>query len=157
MRQPKEEKLNNPVNTQWCSRCNEVKPKAVFPASGRRYWCRPCNSKYQSGWVKSHPEKRHGYSRKGALRRSYKMTEEDYENMSKKQDGLCAICSKPNTSKRNAYLQIDHNHVTGMIRGLLCDKCNRGLGYFNDSSKMLDIASKYLAFYDQQEMEKFNN
>ena len=55
------------------------------------------------------------------------------------QQGKCAICKIPQSSLKYA-LCLDHCHKTKQIRGLLCDKCNMGLGYFNDDVNILDDA-----------------
>lgn len=57
------------------------------------------------------------------------------------QNGVCAICLKPPTVKA---LCVDHSHDTGTVRGLLCDKCNQGLGRFDDDPTMLEAAIQYL-------------
>jgi hypothetical protein len=76
------------------------------------------------------------------------LTEADYDNLVKIQNGLCAICKKPETSSNQHVLQkrlaVDHCHKTGKVRGLLCSKCNRGIGYFNDSTDLLYKAIIYL-------------
>lgn len=56
------------------------------------------------------------------------------------QDGKCAIC---NTVPK--VLCVDHDHATGEIRGLLCHRCNKGLGHFYDDLRMLETAIEYLA------------
>ncbi len=63
------------------------------------------------------------------------------------QDNLCAICNKPETQVRQGLvikLAVDHCHKTGIVRGLLCTKCNKGLGMFLDNSDNLIKASEYL-------------
>jgi len=65
-----------------------------------------------------------------------------YQYMLGKQDGLCAICRK--TCSSGKALAIDHDHKTGVVRGLLCGKCNRGLGLFCDSKELLLNAYTYL-------------
>lgn len=65
-----------------------------------------------------------------------------YQFMLEKQKGVCAICGQKCKSGR--ALAIDHDHETEEVRGLLCGKCNRGLGLFGDSSKLLLDASNYL-------------
>lgn len=64
------------------------------------------------------------------------------------QDGCCAICGQHETALDRwgnvKPLAIDHNHQTGQVRGLLCDRCNRGLGYFKDSEENLESALHYL-------------
>lgn len=68
------------------------------------------------------------------------ITHSQYEVMYKEQKGLCAICS--NTCTKS--LAVDHDHTTGVIRGLLCNSCNRGLGYFKDDKLRLFAAYQYL-------------
>ena len=58
------------------------------------------------------------------------------------QGGVCCLCSRPPTSKRR--LAVDHNHATGVVRGLLCHPCNRFLGHVNDSPAMLRAMAEYL-------------
>jgi hypothetical protein len=58
------------------------------------------------------------------------------------QDGVCKICSKPPLD--NPYLCVDHSHITGRVRGLLCTRCNTGLGQFEDDPELLMAAYKYL-------------
>jgi hypothetical protein len=65
-----------------------------------------------------------------------------------KQEGRCAICSLSETSRdRNdkiKVLSVDHCHVTGKIRGLLCHSCNVGLGLFKDNIDTIQNAILYL-------------
>lgn len=73
---------------------------------------------------------------------------QEYEELLHKQNGRCAICGskKGHTSKlgKESNLALDHCHATGKTRGLLCGKCNRGLGWFNDSIDLLKKATDYL-------------
>ncbi|MEU7890254.1 endonuclease VII domain-containing protein [Microbispora bryophytorum] len=59
------------------------------------------------------------------------------------QGGRCAICDQflSDSQKRPA---IDHDHMTGVIRGLLCDPCNKGLGHFRDRLDVMRRAVEYL-------------
>lgn len=74
------------------------------------------------------------------IKSRYGVTEEQYNRMAKAQGGVCAICGTVPTKR----FSIDHNHVTKQVRGLLCNKCNMGLGYFKDSISSLEAAAKYL-------------
>ena len=65
-----------------------------------------------------------------------------YNFVLEKQNGVCAICHKKCSSGR--ALAIDHDHTTNEFRGLLCTKCNRGLGFFDDGIDLLESAIKYL-------------
>lgn len=77
------------------------------------------------------------------LKKNYGLSLEDYMNLYVSQNGRCAICKEPeNTFKRK--LHVDHCHKTGTIRGLLCTRCNPGLGYFQDSLVLLEAACEYL-------------
>lgn len=85
------------------------------------------------------------------IRNVYGLEREDYEEMLARQGGRCAIC--PNTADRGKPLAVDHDHscCSGAktcgecIRGLLCDSCNLGLGYFSDDPDRLIRAAAYLA------------
>ena len=79
------------------------------------------------------------------LRQYYNLPIEKYEEMYKAQNGACAICKDINTSGRK--LAVDHNHNTGVIRGLLCSRCNLGIGQFKDDEDLLKIASDYIEFH----------
>jgi hypothetical protein len=63
----------------------------------------------------------------------------DYERMLDEQDGHCAIC--PSTED----LHVDHCHSTGVVRGLLCGPCNRGIGLLRDDTERLLAAARYLS------------
>ncbi|MBP5870856.1 hypothetical protein F3K34_13455 [Streptomyces sp. LBUM 1486] len=73
------------------------------------------------------------------------MTAWDYEQLLKRQNSRCAICgtNKPGHTPDRLF-DIDHDHVTGKVRGLLCQHCNMGLGQFMDDLDRLRKAIKYL-------------
>ncbi len=72
--------------------------------------------------------KRRAASRKNSLKWKYGMSVEEYAARLAEQGGVCIICLKP----KEKPLCVDHNHETRKLRSLLCDKCNRGLGYFDE-------------------------
>lgn len=124
-----------------CSICKEIKDIEQFEKmnktkGGRGYRCVPCKLKL------TREQKR--------LRRK-----KIYDNLFIKQNGLCAICNKPEIMK-NRYtkdiqvLAIDHNHETGKIRGLLCMKCNTAIGRMNDDPELLKKAANYLESYGER-------
>lgn len=80
------------------------------------------------------------FARYKNLKYQYGMTLEDYDEMVEKQSGCCAICS----DKPKKTLHVDHDHKTGDIRGLLCSKCNQGLGMLGDNKKGIAKALAYL-------------
>ena len=83
------------------------------------------------------------------LQRAFGITLEDYNNMLLVQEGVCAICKKPESvwwrkKGQPKRLTVDHCHVSGRVRGLLCQKCNSILGYAEDEPLRLIEAAKYL-------------
>ena len=72
----------------------------------------------------------------------YGISVEDYERMLIEQDGGCYICGKK--PENNRALDIDHDHVTGKVRGLLCSNHNRALGLLNDNPDLLLKSVEYL-------------
>lgn len=82
-------------------------------------------------------------NRDRALWARYKITGDDYDALLDEQNGCCAICRVPQEDIAKS-LCVDHNHDTGEVRGLLCHRCNTGLGHFNDEIKHLMRATQYL-------------
>jgi hypothetical protein len=75
------------------------------------------------------------------LQNRYGITNDDYLKLLSNQKGVCKICKEKSTRLR---LLVDHNHKTGKVRGLLCERCNSLLGRVNDNSQILENASAYL-------------
>ena len=96
----------------------------------------------QKKYIKENREKVLLQKRKNSLKKLYGLSWETYQTILKAQKGVCAICNKKNYSNRR--LAVDHDHKTGKIRALLCDKCNLGMGSFNDDKKLLMKVIKYL-------------
>ena len=84
--------------------------------------------------------------RDGIIRRQYGITLAEYEQMLRDQDNKCAICGNEDEVE-GRRLAIDHCHDSGNVRGLLCGKCNRGLGLFYDNQELLGNAISYLTKY----------
>jgi 5-methylcytosine-specific restriction endonuclease McrA len=136
-----------------CTICKTVKPFEDFHTNGtvalRRYnknikylnsLCKDCANKKNK---KYHTENRTKITAQQLVshrRRKYGITEEDYNNMILSQNNLCAICNKSS----DKTLHIDHDHITGKIRGLLCSSCNTGIGLFKEDVYSLANAIKYL-------------
>ena len=78
------------------------------------------------------------------------MTLEDFEGYWMAQAGRCFICRIPMRRPEKKQGQpldvvaVDHDHKTGKVRALLCNKCNKGLGFFNDDPELLSKAVRYL-------------
>ncbi len=80
------------------------------------------------------------------LRRKYGISEDEYNERLRTQRGKCMICGSkdPRGRSNSIYFQVDHDHKTGAVRGLLCAPCNVGLGSFGDDIKRLEKAIEYL-------------
>lgn len=84
------------------------------------------------------------YQRALVLKKKYGMTPEDYNDMLHSQGYRCAICDTEEWAVERG-LRVDHDHDDGHVRGLLCNKCNLGLGNFKDDPSLLRKALDYLA------------
>lgn len=80
----------------------------------------------------------------------YGLSPQDYDDMVDSQLGLCAICHVQMElgGHRKDSVCVDHNHETGVVRALLCRKCNVGLGHFNDDPELAQSAADYLAAHE---------
>lgn len=156
-----------------------------FGKDEKTKFCRTCHNVAQQKWRQENPEKwkathtkarkkwerkqtvivgRHWQQELHTIRR-YGIDHEQYKNLFAAQNGVCAICFRPETEidKRTneiKSLHIDHNHDTKEIRGLLCGKCNKGIGHFEDVAASLKSAICYLenpparGFFAEQFVER---
>jgi hypothetical protein len=128
-----------------CSKCKIEKPLNDFPNDNRyknrkKSKCKECFNIYNKEWWNSlSKDRRKNY----ALKIRYGITLLEYKKLLKKQKGRCAICfKKPTVTK---LLQVDHNHITNKIRGLLCDYCNRNIvGTLENNTSLIKQAMIYL-------------
>jgi hypothetical protein len=90
-------------------------------------------------FILTHPD----YARNRLLLK-YRLNPADYDALLAAQGGLCAICHQPETMRAVRRLAIDHDHQSGLIRGLLCHGCNLGIGRFGDDPNLLEAAARYL-------------
>ncbi len=128
---------------------------------GFRLECKKCTSAYlvQARKIRKkndpvYAEKiREGQRRRDPekhLKNKYGITLKQYEQLFKGQKGVCAICGQPEKVKNRwksseiTRLSVDHNHITKKVRGLLCRRCNVGIGHFDESIEFLLKAIKYL-------------
>jgi len=138
-----------------CSRCKHEKPSSEFrkvkangtqKPSKRDYrfsWCRPCcNEVQKTVYAKRRdPARRKECERNSRYERLYGITTGDYDTQLAKQGGGCAMCSRPPKSR---LLDVDHDHKTGKLRGLLCSFCNRALMYIRNNPVIAEAAAAYL-------------
>lgn len=131
-----------------CRKCHEQKPLDGFKPTkqnkdGRSGTCRDCdNAAYREWYQRNRYKKLASTNRYKAIKLGYKGGAMVYpaDGDLPPNNGRCQICDE--TSDR--LLHLDHDHETGVIRGWLCQKCNRGLGLFQDSPERLKQALTYL-------------
>lgn len=90
--------------------------------------------------------KRREYLKGYRLKTKFGITLDEYNQILERQDYGCAICSSRKASGplENGSFPVDHDHKTGKVRGLLCNKCNTGLGLFKENEDLLLKAIGYL-------------
>jgi hypothetical protein len=132
-----------------CTSCQEVRAVDEFPAhcsspDGFGNLCKPCTRKLSLDWY--HTPKNHLSRRQHMEQKLYGVAPERRAELEAEQNGLCAICEKPPSGRpKNTRLAIDHDHrFPGTHRALLCEKCNTGLGGFDDDPALLMKAILYL-------------
>ncbi len=133
-----------------CARCNGTYPLDDFPLSkqtstGRYAYCKPCKVVKMREY--SQARKADGRMFDQNLARAlkkYGVTKDWYRKRMARQCGLCDICGQEPSGGRGNRLHIDHDHITGFARGLICGECNNGLGLFKDSPQALRNAATYL-------------
>lgn len=104
---------------------------------------------YQREWCKKNPEKVKAINEKWNRKNNLKMYGIDpdiYKTMFDAQQGCCQICHRHQREFKRR-LSVDHDHLTGKVRGLLCASCNSGLGQLHDSPDLLRFAAEYIEHY----------
>jgi hypothetical protein len=83
-------------------------------------------------------------ARESHLRLTYGISVAAYDQLLKDQNGGCTVCGVLATSEIHGVLGVDHNHETGVVRGLLCHSCNVALGHGRDDPRKLRKLAEYL-------------
>lgn len=150
-------KYHAPEGFAGCYRCKIVKPVSEFSKNkarpnGLNAVCKACHKAYSDtpenkerarathlAWKAKDPD---AYkSRK--LRENYGIGIAEYDALLAAQEGCCAICGATETHN-GKYLAVDHDHVTGQIRGLLCAACNKAIGLLQDRPERAAAAAVYV-------------
>lgn len=124
-----------------CKSCRAQHYQQNKPAIGvvrrARYRADPGAAvRYSVAWKRANPEKVKDYH----LKAKYGIPYGTFDRLMQEQDGRCAICRR----QHDRTLHVDHDHETGIVRGLLCDTCNRGIGYFHEDADRLRAAAFYV-------------
>lgn len=148
------------AQTRVCTKCGEEKAIEAFVRDvryrgGRKRICRVCERSYRAVYESTpkYTEAKRRWResgrelasvRKRKLRYNFGISLADYDAMHAVQEGRCAICGRSKDNTRWGRLGVDHDHTSGVIRGLLCDPCNRGIGFFQDNPDVLERAAAYI-------------
>ena len=151
-----------------CTKCKKEKSLDAFykckgPIDNRQGHCKECDKAKGKAWNIANPDKvkdrvRRWQSynpkkiRNNYLKSKYNLSIEQYGQLLIIQHCVCAICNKSEIVKdaRSGKLKdlaVDHCHETGKIRGLLCDRCNRGIGLLQDNFEITQSATNYLKLH----------
>lgn len=150
--------------TKHCSDCKKTLSIDCFWTNRSKYdglasQCKSCQRERIRKWKKTPSGKAHvkrsykqqcetGAIRKTHLKQKFGMTLEDYDRMFESQNGVCVICGCPEIinghGNKIKKLAVDHNHITGKIRGLLCHSCNHALGLLNDNPIIVKSLLEYI-------------
>lgn len=142
------------AKTRICFNCGVRKKIDKFAkqaecTDGRAGICHKCRAAQSKKYRREHPvyeRKRQKYNSIYAGCKRAGISTKQYFEMFRAQNGKCAICGVSHL-ELDRLLSIDHDHNVEIIRGLLCNNCNAGLGLFRDNPNMLASAIKYLEKY----------
>ena len=135
-----------------CKACISVRRRAYLAANPAarekarancRQWHRD-NFQVSRARANAHYHNNKDHHRSTRMMRKYGITIEVYDRMLSLQGGKCAICGRSTPTRGDGMLQVDHDHKTGEVRGLLCSPCNTVLGYIRDNPDALRAAVAYL-------------
>lgn len=132
-----------------CRKCKEEKPLSEYSHKrptgrqpGLQPRCKSCSSQDTQDWYKNNKDK----VKDNALRKAYGFGLDEYKARLIAQNNQCIICLKEFSSGSYGPDSpvVDHCHIYGHIRGILCNECNRGLGYYHDNPAALRRAAQYI-------------
>lgn len=142
-----------PFGFKICTKCDILKPFSEFLKDkdckfGLMAHCKDCKGNYTHEHSIKYKTRRHelylknkdGFKNNNLINK-FGITLDKYNQMVEAQNGVCAICGKEEINKA---LAVDHNHKTGEVRGLLCGKCNKALGFLDENIQSFRIAINYL-------------
>jgi hypothetical protein len=137
------------METKICKKCKVEKPLSEYSHKrpknrppGLQPRCKTCSSEDTKLWNLKNKET----SKDRYLKRTYGISESEYNSRLINQNNRCPLCNKEfsfNTFGPDSPV-VDHCHTHGHVRGIICNECNRGLGYFRDNPEALRKAAKYL-------------
>lgn len=140
---PKLHRLSNINSTNKTAECLQCGPIAIIGNSRSTYRCRTQSREAGRNAHQTNPRRSRYYFADGDFIDG-NVAQAARERFYVEQEGRCAICNRTEEEAGSTF-HLDHCHTTGKLRGLLCGKCNRGIGYLNDDVKLLSSAIDYLS------------
>ncbi len=127
-----------------CSQCGELVPRARV-SKLRSSMCKSCSYKATRAWKAENPKAWERSARRSHLKMKYGITVEEFDRLFDSQGRKCAICGEENLKDARGFRpHVDHCHQTGKVRGILCGRCNKGIGALQDDSRIIRRALDYL-------------
>lgn len=135
-----------------CTKCKQSKTHAEFhldssKLDGLYSSCKECHRKHKSNHKKIDRKIDPSKYKARKLKERYGISLEDYNNLLEKQEHKCIICEK-HESEFGVSLAVDHCHKTGIVRGLLCFKCNTRVGHVETNPKEFSRIFQYLISHE---------
>lgn len=128
---------------KYCNKCKQTKSVELFSRRKEKWqpWCKECQKQAKNKWIENNRDK----VKWNRIWTRFRLRQEDYYRILEDQNDECAICG---TSFLDTKPNIDHNHSTGKVRGLLCTDCNLAVGWYEKHEVNLDKFAEYLAPVD---------
>lgn len=136
--------------SSWCKPCartanNERRKLNVERERERTKRWHAANREVSRARANEHYHNNKDRHRDKRMQRKYGIGIEDYDALLLLQGGKCAICGRAQPTRGDHRFQVDHDHGTGEVRGLLCAPCNTVLGFLEDDTNAIRSALSYLA------------
>jgi hypothetical protein len=136
--------LESVQETRLCTRCKQSLSVAQFQPSqlrttGKSVWCRECTNAYGREYYKRQRAegkirvRTHEHHRRKCLKKKYGITLEDYNRIFAEQGGVCAVCGEAESGNPYGVLEVEHDHETGRVRGLVCHPCNNAIMWYEQA------------------------
>ena len=134
-----------------CRSCGVSLPTAFYPYL--RTQCKACQHEYQKEYRRRSAHLTVTKDKKYALKKRYGISPEQFVAKAEAQNWCCAICGVDPRQvsawpPHHRVLHVDHSHASGKVRGLLCNYCNRGIGFFRDNAGLARKVSLYIEAHE---------
>jgi len=143
-----------------CTKCQPEKPFAEFSKDktkkdGLQHMCKKCTKIVKKKYYDENKE----YFVEYDLQNKYGLSIEQKNSMALKQNNECYLCHitlEEHFERYNKSFAVDHDHITGQIRKLLCSSCNTAIGSMKDDSSLLRRAADYIDHFKAQPLDQSN-